>query len=143
MNPPSIDIKDFFVVHQIGYFLGDSPQNPHNLDWAISVSYEPDNPNLMITIYDTGAEMMSKTFSGSQNEGESVQIRIRSLDYSTGYAKIREIRDYLNSKGKTYISGENYRYENFVQITGILPLDKDERKRFLFTVNYTALRLTG
>ena len=47
MNPVSKDIMDLLVTEGLG-------QDAGTADWGIYRSEEPDTPNKVITIYDTG-----------------------------------------------------------------------------------------
>jgi hypothetical protein len=143
MNTVTEDVKDLLVFEGYVYFIGDDPPNPHNRTYACSIGFEPDNPVKVVSLYDTGGYSLYKTFGGVQNNVESFQIRARSLTYKQNYDILQPIQEFLNSKGKYAVPGKTYRYEDFRQVSCILPLGKDENNRWLATLNFTTIRMVN
>lgn len=97
--------------------------------WALCIGMEADEPEKVITVYDTGGEEQVQ-------DGEfrpTLQVRTRAHDYAECYNKQIEIRDLL-------IAADD--------ITGIVSvwnnsqpqaIGKDDNDRFLFTSNYRVM----
>ncbi len=103
--------------------------------WAISIGTEPDKPNNAITIYDTGGEAPD-TDEADVNR-MSFQVRVRSMDYVTAYAKLAAIRAYLISRGTKQIN--TTRYVGIYITSDILSIGKDESNRQLLTCNFRTI----
>jgi len=76
---------------------------------------------------------------------EAIQIRIRGLDYTLTFQKLKALVDQIIGFGGWVVwsadSGEaDVEYAGIFSATDILALGQDERKRFLFSVNMRALR---
>lgn len=99
---------------------------------AIFVSYEPEEPSEIITVYDTGGENPD-TFDQDLLRN-TIQIRVKSDNYLTGYEKQKNIR--LNLLADTNpVSGIIRAF----QIGSINSLGTDDKERFILTTNYSLL----
>lgn len=100
--------------------------------WALCIAMEADEPETVVTIYDTGGE-------GQEQEGEfrpTIQVRTRAHDYDAAYAKQIEIRDILIAAG------------DIPTITAVWlqsqpqAIGTDDGDRFLLTANYRCMLST-
>lgn len=71
---------------------------------------------------------------GDDTDRPSFQFVARDLDAAAARARIRAIYDALQGLAETDIHGVHFKLLNFVQ-SGPVPLGRDERQRFLFTIN--------
>lgn len=125
MNSPAHDIALYISSQSIGTFGGD-----------VFVSYEPGTPDETITVYDyPGAEPDTDQFDSRPN----FQVRVRSLDYSIGYARQEAIAEALTSS-VTGIECDTSRFELIVPITDIAGLGRDGNQRYLLVASYRARR---
>jgi hypothetical protein len=108
--------------------------------WPVYVDSEPNTPDSVITIYDTSPRPDGR----SMIDGEvwlhyGIQLRIRSLDHPTGYAKATSIHDTLAEQVKrasVTLGGSVYLVWS-VSPKGVIRMGKDKpsTKRNIFTVN--------
>lgn len=111
--------------------------------WPLFVSHMPDGPNVPTDcgcIYDTSGVLDGKLMAGIVIEHPGIQLRVRSRDYQTGWAKIEAtalVLDAINYDTLTKNSLE-YELQNFSRTSGIvsLGLERGTNRRFLFTVNF-------
>lgn len=141
MNTVPEDVKDILVTNLIGYYIGDSPQNPNSLDWAISLYGSPETPIKVITLSDIGGNVISRSMNKRQIPSEIFQIMVRSEAYEDGKDKLDEIIVLLNGLGKTTVAGQSYRYQGWFQETTAIPSGKDKNQNFITTVNYRTIRV--
>lgn len=146
MNPVSKDVSDKLVDDGIGTFAGTS-------GWSINISSEPTEesaPDTCITIYDTGGP---RPFTVQNRviqpvRMDTVQIRVRSNNYLTGWDKMEEIVDAVIGWGRFTVdvdsSDESSElptlYYGIFQTSDVLWLEKDEKGRNIFVVNFQAKR---
>lgn len=116
--------------------------------WPIFVSLEPDNPDDIITIYNTVGNQFGRIqISGETVEHAGIQVALRCSDSEEGLAKAREIEWLLNEdvyreEVSMYDQDDilwDYLLHSATQRSLILPLGKmlENSKRYLFTINYT------
>lgn len=99
-------------------YLPDSPDG--SLDTATAVISLPGQPGELALRDDT--------------DRPSFQFVARDLDATAARARIRAIYDALQGLAETDIHGVHFKLLNFVQ-SGPVPLGRDERQRFIFTIN--------
>jgi hypothetical protein len=109
-------------------------------DWPIYVSSEPDLPDNCLTIYDTTPKSDGRAmFDGEDFKHYGFQIRIRSTDHETGYAKAESLEHVLNKDiyQETVVVGAVSYYVQCVAGTSLIVLGKNTptTKRSLFTIN--------
>lgn len=98
---------------------------------TISVSREPSSPDEAITIYDTGG--LSPDTDTEDFLVRTIQIRLRTNNYNSGYVIMENIRDNLLAE-KDIVS------VNQIFMDGdILFIGRDDNDRFLLTANYRLL----
>lgn len=125
MNAPSVDIKDILESsqHAVGTFGTD-----------IFVGMMPKAPDACICIYDTGSWRQPETGFSCQYPTIMVKIRGPRGNYTTGYAKAKEVFDALHA---TY--NETWNSTLYVFIIAIQDpffIGYDENNRPLFSVNF-------
>jgi len=122
--------------------------------FGIFLQQEPKiTPINCITIYNTQGNAPTRTYKNFI-ENEAFQIRVRSNDKINAYNKIKQIKEYLNSKNSGFMSvgsietqyKEVYDYEtgverivNIERTTSILDLGSIEQTsvlQYIYTINY-------
>lgn len=67
-----------------------------NQNWPIYVANEPNKPDNCITIYDTiGTDDGRSMIDGDIWKHDGIQVRVRSVDYRTGWDKITIVQETL------------------------------------------------
>lgn len=103
--------------------------------WAISIGLEPDRPDSAITIYDTGGD--SPDTDEMDLNRLTFQVRVRARDYVLAYAKMKEIRAYLISRGTKTINST--RYIGIYVTSDVASLGLDDNKRQVLTCNFRTI----
>lgn len=101
----------------------------------IFLGQEPDTPNTVITIYDTGGDAPNPKWL---LDFPTIQIRSRSKQYSTAYSNLINCRDIILGIDKLVVSTTTY--VGFQQSTGVLGLGKDEKDRYMLSINFNVTR---
>jgi len=133
MNSASEDLKDILVAGGIGAFGGTSR-------WAISIQAEADEPNDVVTLYDVSglSPAQLKNVSLDPVRYPYVQIRVRSVSYTDGVAKMEAIVGILNQKIK-FTQGGTY-YLGVFLVGEPLGLDPDINRRHLRVASFRIVR---
>ena len=140
LNHSPADIMRYLLVN---LDLGSDPDVGTNLgDWPIYVSTEPSLPDDVITVFGTTAIHQGRLqVDGEVQERDGIQIRVRSVGYPIGYAKIKAIATALDEvlyMDGVLIDSDSYAVHSWVRTSGPLELGKQpETKRELFTLNGT------
>ena len=93
------------------------------------VGMEPDTPNNVVVIYDTGGG--STDFIGYRQP--TVQIRSRNTGYINGWDKINEVVEVLNKLGSRIVNG-TYHSSWWLQ-SDVTFLQRDNKDRVIFVAN--------
>lgn len=101
----------------------------------IFLGQEPDTPNTVITIYDTGGDAPNPKWL---LDFPTIQIRSRSKQYQTAYSNLINCRDIILGIDKLVVSTTTY--VGFQQSTGVLGLGKDEKDRYMLSINFNVTR---
>ncbi len=129
MNSPSIDVKAMLVA--------DTEVNTD--DFFVAIAIEPATPNNTITIYDTGGFPPALTYNKEEiYEFPAIQIRVRSVDYTTGWQLIERIKKSLHGR-----AGEVWGTSIYTLIQtafGPFHLDSDSNQRMRFVINFNLQR---
>jgi hypothetical protein len=101
------------------------------------VASEPADPSsaLTVTLYDTGGAL-GESYAGYQDP--TIQVRARAVSYTVAYERLQAIKALLLP---TY--GFNYgdwHYTGFWLINDIANIGRDDRDRFLLTLNLRLMR---
>jgi len=134
------------VVAQLLIDLGAGSDPTGSGDWPVVVSEEPDDPDNVITVYDTaGTNDGSSMIDGEVQEHEGVLIRIRSINHDEGNRKKDEIKiiiDQTINRDTVEISsvlgtGTDQYFVHKVTRVSIVNLGKETptSKRNVFTIN--------
>lgn len=121
--------------------LGSSPTSNPVQAWPIFATNEPSGPDNCITVYDTEGIKDGRTMiDGEVQLHHGFQIRVRSLDHSTGYQKANAIAiaidEQVNQMDVT-ISPNVYIVWAISRKGDVIPLGTEggKSKRSLFTIN--------
>lgn len=128
MNAPSEDIKDMLLAESIELTLA---QN-------LFIGREKTDPDDIVIIYDTFGGMPDLTMDQETYERPSVQIKVRSRDYSEGWTLINQI--YLSLHGRAHETWNGTIYELIRAVNSPAHFDWDERGRARFIVNFNLQR---
>ena len=125
-NPASFDIKDVLEESGSGLTL------TFGVDLYIAVL--PSEPDNAVCIYDTGGP--GPDVYGQ--ETPAIQVRIRNLDYLTGFGLARDIKYYLHNR--TAFTQNSTKYIQIRARSDILYLGRDDLNRYEWTVNFLCSR---
>ena len=112
--------------------------------WPCFISSMPDDgvPDNCGTVYDVPGRLdgsMNRTGAVVQHYG--VQIKIRSIDYNTGWRRIEDIALALDQMLDASVvrKDTNYIIYNAMRMTPVIPLGAEPgtKRRWLFTVTFT------
>lgn len=116
-------------------------------DWPWFLGGEPETPDNCVTVYDTdGKDDGRAMVTGDVVGPNGVQVRVRSVNYPTGWTRANLIRDQYMLASSTHpypyrrtvtISGRSYVLETVVGIGNVIPLGKmiPNSRLNLFTLN--------
>lgn len=97
---------------------------------AIFIGKEPVTPDLCVTLYQGSFNSPNPKFLLNE---PSLQVRVRSNSYETGYQLIQDI--YNTLLGALPFTLNTTRYSGILGISDILDIGRDENERFLFVWN--------
>ena len=122
--------------------VGSSPSKTCGNPWPVYVGHLPDEPDNAVCIFDTvGISDGRLMGTGEYIDHPGYQIRVRGSDYQTGYARIKEIKQFLSSlkRTETTISDVTYRIDCATRQGTILSLGQEvgPKRRSEFTTNGT------
>lgn len=109
-----------------------------NLDWPVQVGTEPKQPDNTVTIYDTGEDQDSRSMNGNRTSWPTIQIRIRSEDYPTGWDKGIAIQELLDSvaNASAAVGTDIWHIQTVHVISALVPIGRQEENlRYLFVIN--------
>lgn len=127
MNIPSIDIKDIIVA-----------ESSLALTFAtdLFIGQEPAEPDNCVTIFDTPGFPPQLTYKkGEDYFYPSIQIRVRSQNYTTGWNLINDIKEFLHARSHETINATVYEVMICSIEPALLDWDDNERARFVTTFN--------
>ncbi len=111
--------------------------------WPLYVANMPDGNDIETNcgcVYDTPGVLDGKLSSGEVIQHPGIQLRIRSNDYETGYAKTEAIALALDdvSWDTITVSGTTYLLQSVSRTSPVVPLgsERGTKRRFLFTANF-------
>lgn len=129
MKAPSIDIRDMLIADtSLGLVY------EQNL-W---IGKEPPKPNDTVVIFDTTSFAPWLGLTDKGYEYPSVQIRVRNLDYETGWDLIHAIMNSLHGRAQETWNGSLYTV--IYCSSGPAMLDWDDSQRVRFIVNFNLQR---
>lgn len=120
---------------------------PTAVRWPLFVGNEPSDPDDCLTLYDVqGTDDGRSMLDGELYVHSGFQLRLRSRDYPTGFAKASDSRRTLAESILRIIvagSGLTYLLHAITRLSDVISLGKEvpSSKRYLFVINGTlALR---
>ena len=127
MNPTSIDINDMLVNESsLGLTFGTN----------LFIGKEPATPETCATIFDTPGRPPLLTLEGKETTQyyyPSIQIRVRSNSYITGWNLIHDIKVYLHGIAGEAWNGTHYDVVKCIGEPSFLDWDRNDRVRFVST----------
>ena len=129
MNSVSEDVKDMLEdKSELGLVFSEN----------LFIGREPTTPDDCVTLFDTPGSNPQLTLDNAAYEYPSMQIRVRSNDYSTGYALAEDIKTSLHGQAQETWNGTLY---SVIQVSnGPFLLGWDDNDRCLFIINLTMQR---
>jgi minor capsid protein len=135
MNSPAVELAQFLDSEGIvDDFGGDGP-------FSVHVSREPDQPDDVVTLYDTGGGDPA-SLDGIELRRPTIQVRVRARDYEAAYEQQAAIFEKL-AQPHAVDDGEplertigSARYLSVNLIADILSLGRDENDRHRLVANY-------
>ena len=126
MKSAAYDIRDMIVAASSGLVKGAS----------IFVGNEPETPNNTVTVFDTPGLPPASTLDKTEKyQRPSVQVRIRNVNYQTGWTLANNIKDALHGRANETWGGTYY---SLVEVAGdpaMLDYDHNDRPRFVININ--------
>jgi hypothetical protein len=104
--------------------------------WAINTAVEPAEPANCITIYDEGGGTWEPDINAYS---ENIRVRVKAVDYQTGYTKMFDIFDFLEKNNFCH-TGTSSNFVGVFSASSITPLGRDDNDRFLFAQIYETQR---
>jgi len=89
-----LDHSPAHILHSllVDHGMGIEPSGASNSDWSIFIDNEPNQPDKVITVYNSISRQLGRTqVDGEIQEMHGIQVRVRSNESEEGYAKIRRI----------------------------------------------------
>jgi hypothetical protein len=139
MNSPATDLKNLILTQSgmSGTFGGIQ-------DWSLYIHAQPDQPDRCITLRDYTSEQRTRFADTSKSPVEylMVQVLVRSRTYQEGYNKINDIIDFLDQHDRFSVTSDErtQTYKGIFLLSGPIPLQQDEEKRYSFTANFRTVR---
>ena len=130
MNAPSYDIAEILEAYGESSGLG--------LDYAadLFIGKEPDRPNNCVTIFDTPGFPPYLSVAGETGyEYPSIQIRVRNVKYTDGWAQAEAIKTVLHGMNNTTVNGTLYTVIYCSSGPALLDWDDNGRARFILNFN--------
>lgn len=129
MNSPSVDIKDMLVaVSALDLTFGST----------LFIGKEPASPHQCVTIYDTPGKPTALNMDSSEKYYyPSVQVRVRSDQYLTGWNLINDIKEALH--GRAHETWNSCTYE-LIESSEASMLTWDDNERVIFIININLQR---
>ena len=89
----SLTFSQAEIIAQLLIDLGLGTDPTDNSDWPIYATEEPNEPDNVITIYDTVGTQDGRTMvDGEVQEHEGIQIKIRAINHDTGNRKANDLK---------------------------------------------------
>lgn len=126
MTASSVDIADMLEAESsLGLALATD----------LFIGREPTKPDECVTIFDTSSIPPQLAFTDQGYEYPSVQIRVRSRVYQTGWAMIEAIKNSLHGRAQETWNGTLYSVVYCASGPVFLDWDENSRARFVVNIN--------
>jgi hypothetical protein len=109
--------------------------------WPVFVGSEPEEPDNVLTVYDTvGTHDGKEMFGGETYRHHGIQVRARGRNYADCYARLNRAQTLMSEtayRNQVVIDNATYLIESFSRLQGITfipkkPKDEDTRIRMSF-----------
>ena len=131
MRTPAHDTALYLAAQGVTGALGGAT------GWPVCTGREPLEPADVVTVYDTGGGAPTGK-SGPQLRYPTIQVRVRSDDYVSGWEKADEIqRALFDTTSEATQGGVNVQW---VAQGDVNYIGRDDKDRPLFTANYRMTR---
>jgi hypothetical protein len=134
MNSPSEDIKDMLVADSGLNLIFDYTDVSRNL----FIGREPTLPKNCVTIFDTGVFPQDLSLIDQGYERQSIQVRVRNTDYTSGWNMVQDIKDSLH--GRNHETWDGTLYTVIACSSGPAFLDWDDNGNVRFVVSFNLQR---
>jgi hypothetical protein len=117
-----------YVLRQALVDLGLGTNPPDNADWPVVARKEPDEPDNVITVYNSAGRDLGRTGPDQRRvELYGIQVRVRAGTPSGGDSKARAIAGALDAVylRAVVVEGSQYELAHFIRSTGVLDLGVD------------------
>lgn len=136
LDPPS----EIAAVLLIDLGLGTDPEDDPSGEWPVYASQEVDLPDDCLMTFDTAGRSAGRSMIDGDLLGHAgFQVRVRSTDVPTGWAKANEIRNGLAKNvlnARVRVGANEYAVQAVSGIGDVLaPGKEEESERSIFTVN--------
>lgn len=127
-------------------FFTDSLNDPLQ-PFPVYVSETPDGTNVpdnLGVVYDTAGMLLNRLMASGKNlNAYGLQIKVRSLDYKAGYARLSNLAEFLAKVRHQTVATDlnNYVVDSINQTSPVLSIGQDSQRRALFTLNVTMMLL--
>jgi hypothetical protein len=132
MNSPAHDIVDILAgVSSLALTNGTD----------LFTNSEPASPNDCVTVYDTNHPAMLVTMNPDTDkklENLSVQVRVRDAKSDEAWVMVNDIKNELHGKIRETINGAIY--HAIWHASGPFPLERDDKNRTIYTMNFELTR---
>lgn len=134
-HPPSDIIRQMIADLSVG-------TTSQSADWSIFNSDKPDEPDKILTIYDTTPILQGITQVNGEVQGfYGIQIEIRGTTFSNAWTKAKTAYTNLDPilNQLVTVDSTDYIVHNMNRVSGPIPVGKEvpQSKRDLITLNYT------
>jgi len=115
----------------------------NNGTWPVFISITPDSksiPHNCITVYDTSPAKDARSMTGTLDGRFGIQIKVRSIDYETGYKKAEDVGAEIDTilQAGIELDDEEYVIYNASRSTPVtyIGLEQGTKRRYFFVVNF-------
>lgn len=129
------------IVRRVLISLGLGTDPTVSLAWPVYAGVEPPTPDNCLTVYNTAGRSDGRSMvDGEAFRHLGVQVRVRAITHTTGFAKADAVQDGLERSAYGEVEtldGSRYLVHCFSAVGAVLDLGKEfpVGKRSLFTVN--------
>ena len=127
--PPSDAVRTILETNSIGTFAS-------HTGWGIYIGITPNEPNTIISIFDTGGLAPDPALDINY-PGFQIVVRSDTNDYTGGWAKAQQIKDKLLGLPSQTINGDVW--AAITMNSDILYLGQDDLFRSMFSLNFSAI----
>jgi hypothetical protein len=125
MNATTEDVKDMLEAESFGLTFGTN----------LFISDEPLEPDSCVTLYDTPGLSSQLTMDNERYDYPSVTIRVRDMNYTTGWAMVENIKSAMHGRANETWNGTFYALITVVGHPFKLDYDNNRRVRFIININ--------